>query len=139
LRRASALHSLAPLLSLPARSIGRATFWAAVSLGMRLKPWKTNPTFSDRSLESSPSPMCETGSPWMYTVPDVGTSRQPIMLRRVLFPEPLGPVMAVNSPSWMARETSLSALESRLDPSLYVLATCSSATALLDVFSTPPG
>src|SRR5215212_9036629 len=41
----------------------------------------------------------------MHTLPEVGWSRQPIICRRVVFPEPEGPTSAVNSPFSMERLT----------------------------------
>ncbi len=38
-------------------------------------------------------------------LPAVGVSRQPSRFISVDFPEPLGPITAMNSPGWMVRST----------------------------------
>ena len=47
--------------------------------------------------------------PAISTVPFVGESNPPITLSRVVFPEPEGPTIAVNSPSSIFRVTPFKA------------------------------
>ena len=47
--------------------------------------------------------------PSSNNVPDVGTSRQPIIFMKVDLPDPLAPMMATNSPRFMVKETPLTA------------------------------
>src|SRR3954463_12802366 len=73
-------------------------FWATVSEGRRLKAWKTKPIRSRRRTVSLRSlSFARLVSP-STTVPDVGRSSPAAMLRKVLFPEPEGPMIAVNEP-----------------------------------------
>ena len=47
--------------------------------------------------------------PAISTLPAVMSSKPPIMLNRVVFPEPEGPTIAVNSPSLIDKSTCLTA------------------------------
>ena len=44
--------------------------------------------------------------PWILTVPWSGGPRPPSMCRSVLLPQPLGPMMATNSPAATVSDTS---------------------------------
>ncbi len=57
-----------------------------------------------RNAASSWSASELTGCPAICTRPEVGRSRVPAMVSSVDFPEPDGPVKAVNSPSLIASE-----------------------------------
>src|SRR5438552_17157498 len=60
-------------------------------------------------------------SPSMAIVPDVGSSTPAMMLKRVLFPQPLGPMTETNSP--VATVRSIVASVSRLwrpEPNVFV-------------------
>ncbi len=73
-------------------------FSAAVSVGTRLKDWKTKPIRSRLNWvrpASSSSPI--SWSP-MYVCPDVGLSRPAMQCMSVDLPEPDGPITAVNRP-----------------------------------------
>jgi hypothetical protein len=84
---------------------GSRTFSFAVSVGTRLKDWKTNPISSRRSAVNalSFSPVSST-SP-MRTDPESAVSRAAQQCMSVDLPEPLGPMTAVNSPAPMSRLT----------------------------------
>jgi hypothetical protein len=82
--------------------------------GMRLKDWKMKPRVSWRRAVSSLSFRSFVGLSPMRTVPAVGRSTQPIMLRIVVLPEPEGPAMEMKSPFSMQKETPLTASTSTL-------------------------
>ena len=67
------------------------------------------PSFSRRTLYNLFSAIVLVSTPSITTLPLVGRSRAPIMLRRVVFPLPDGPNIAINSPSFTLRSTALSA------------------------------
>src|SRR3954453_9856522 len=54
----------------------------------------------------------------MYTLPSLGLSSPPIMLKKVLLPDPLGPMIEMYSPRLMVTVTPLSAFTS-VSPILY--------------------
>src|SRR3954447_24933780 len=64
--------------------------------------------------------------------PVVGLSRQPITFMNVDLPDPDGPMIATNSPSWISRETPRSAW-TITSPIVYRL--CRSATLMIAVES----
>ena len=66
--------------------------------GNRLKYWKMNPIRSLLKSVSWSSDMSRILVPLMKISPDVGVSRHPMRLKRVDFPEPEGPMIAMNSP-----------------------------------------
>ena len=70
-------------------------FSFAVSIGSRLKNWKTKPMCSRRSFVRSLSPSVVISVPAMPTVPDVGLSSPARMCISVDLPEPDGPMTAV--------------------------------------------
>ena len=61
--------------SLPAIASGSSMFSSAVSIGSRLKNWKTKPMWSRRSSVSSVSSSLVMSMPSSSTVPSVGRSR----------------------------------------------------------------
>ena len=65
---------------------------------MRLKDWKTKPTFSRRSLVSSLSFSVPSSTPSMKTWPEVSESRPATQCISVDLPEPDGPMIAVYRP-----------------------------------------
>ncbi len=75
-------------------------FSAAVSVGTRLKDWKTKPIRSRRSLVSPPSSSCPMSWPPTNTRPEVGRSRPAMQCMSVDLPDPDGPMTAVNWPRW---------------------------------------
>jgi hypothetical protein len=91
---------------------GRATFSRTERIGTRLKNWKTNPVFWRRSFVAASSPRRLTTAPSRTTSPDVGRSRPPRRWRRVLFPDPDGPMTATNSPGSTASDTPRTAATS---------------------------
>jgi hypothetical protein len=81
----------------PASWSGRVMFSSAVSIGSRLKNWKTNPTFRRRSFVSSVSFSLEIGMPAIETSPVVGWSSPAMMCMSVDLPEPDGPMIETSS------------------------------------------
>src|SRR3712207_2143997 len=73
-------------------------FWATVSEGSRLKAWKTNPIRSRRRIVSRRSLSPASSVSPSVTVPDVGRSSPAATCRKVLLPDPDGPMIAVNDP-----------------------------------------
>ncbi len=89
--------------SRPAMSSGSVMFSRAVSVGTRLNAWKTNPTLSRRSSVSRLSFSSVRSTSPTKTCPLVGVSRPARQCSNVDFPDPDGPMIAVNSPA--ARST----------------------------------
>ena len=71
-------------------------FSAAVSVGTRLKDWKTKPILSRRSRVSPASSSVPTSWSPTNACPDVGRSRPAMQCMSVDLPEPDGPITAVN-------------------------------------------
>ncbi len=95
-----------------ASRIGRPTFSAADSTGSSPNDWKMNATRS-RSIRATPSAlMVVISSPSTSTRPLVGRSRPPMMLSRVVFPEPDRPRSATSSPRVIENDTPRSACTS---------------------------
>ncbi len=67
-----------------------------VRVGRRLCNWNTKPTV--RARNASTFLRRARFSPLTQTSPDVGWSSAPTRFRRVLLPQPLGPMTATNSP-----------------------------------------
>ena len=84
-------------------------FSSAVSIGSRLKNWKTNPMWRRRSFVRSESFSVVISVPAIWTVPDVGLSSPARMCISVDLPEPDGPITAVSLPWPTSSETPLSA------------------------------
>ena len=84
-------------------------FSSALSIGSRLKNWKTKPMWRRRSLVRSLSPSVVTSVPSIATVPEVGLSSPARMCMSVDFPEPEGPITAVSLPLAMSSEIPRSA------------------------------
>ena len=80
-----------------------------MSIGRRLKNWKTKPMWFRRSFVSSVSPSSVISVPLTVTLPDVGLSSPARMCIRVDLPEPEGPITAVRLPSVTSTETPRSA------------------------------
>ena len=80
-------------------------FSSALSVGTRLKDWKTNPTCSRRTLVRALSSSVVRSVPSMKTCPAVTSSRPATQCMRVDLPEPDGPMIAVNRPAWKFTET----------------------------------
>src|SRR5206468_3552108 len=91
-------------------SSGYSTFSHAVSTGMRLNVWKTNPSLRALRSARAPADSALAASPSMRISPEVGVSRQPMRLSSVVLPLPDGPAMATNSPVATLNETSSSAV-----------------------------
>ena len=86
-------------------AMGSSRFSSAVSIGSRLKNWKTKPTFSRRSSVSGLSLRVVISVPSITTLPDVGASSPARMFMRVDLPDPDGPMTAANWPLGKSTET----------------------------------
>ncbi len=78
-------------------------------MGIRLKLWNTNPTWSRRTWVSSLSFNVVRSVPPMDTEPEVRESSPATQCISVDFPEPDGPMMAVKRPASKSTLTSSSA------------------------------
>src|ERR1700683_3856386 len=107
-------------MSAPARSAGSVMFSAAVRVGTRLNDWNTKPMWSRRRSVSPASSSwaisCSPTNVW----PAVGTSSPAMQCIKVDFPEPDGPITAVNRPRSNVTSTPSSARTSA-SPWPYVL------------------
>ena len=91
-------------------TIAASMFCPAVSVGTRLNCWKMNPIVSRRSRDSSRSDARPRSTPSSCTLPPVGRSSAPSSCSSVVLPDPLCPMITVNSPRWMLSVTSASAV-----------------------------
>ncbi len=64
----------------------------------RLKSWKTKPRLSRRKAQSSFCRMSARFLPDKMTWPEVGLSRDAMMFKSVVLPEPDSPIIATYSP-----------------------------------------
>ena len=80
----------------PASRSGSVTFSMALSVGMRLYAWKTNPMRSRRRIVSSWSFSVLRSSSPMNARPDVSESTPAMQCSSDDFPEPEGPMIAEN-------------------------------------------
>src|SRR5437870_4627201 len=78
---------------------GNPMFCATVKAGSRLNAWKTNPTRSRRSSVRPVWLLPARLTPPSDTSPALGVSSPAATWRKVLFPEPDGPITAVNDPA----------------------------------------
>ena len=85
---------------------GSTMFSPAVSVGTRLKDWKTKPISSRRSRVSALSFICDRSCSPISTEPLSAVSSAAQQCMRVDLPEPLGPITAVNSPAYRSSVTS---------------------------------
>ena len=93
----------------PAITKGIAAFSAAVRAGNRLYCWKTKPMFLARYFVFRASPIAETSSPKITTLP-ASPSRMPAMTERsVVFPQPEGPISRDIWPASTSQSTPRSA------------------------------
>ena len=98
-----------------------AMFSYAVSVSSRLESWKMKPSSSRLNRASSLPASDPTSRPPIWMLPLVGASMVARQLSSVDLPDPLGPMMPVNSPAATAKLTWSSAcvtLPSRLRPSM---------------------
>lgn len=86
---------------------GNATFSSALKSGKRWWNWKTNPIWALRNFERPVSSRSSRFCPSISNSPDVGESNVPSIVSSVLFPDPLGPDIAINSPFPISRLTLL--------------------------------
>ncbi len=117
----------------PSSSSGSATFSTAVSDGIRLKSWKTNPIIRRRSADSSRDGRSETHSPSILTSPEVGGSRVPAQARSVDLPEPDVPMTATISPRATRRSTPARAVTALAPPPYWTLTASSSRSGAVIV------
>ncbi len=118
--------------STPLIKSGSSTFSYAERTGRRLKNWKTKEILFLLTRVSSFSLMSVISTLSMTTLPLVGLSRAPIRFNRVVFPEPLGPIIPTDSPFWIPKDTSLRAWTS-ISPIVYTLDTESTRTIVSSV------
>ena len=78
---------------------------SAVSVGSRLKAWKTKPTCSRRSSVSRVSSSVVRSVSPTQTCPLVTSSRPAAQCISVDLPDPDGPMIAVSSPSAISTST----------------------------------
>jgi len=81
-------------------------FSMAVRVGMRLKAWKIKPRRSRRSTVRSRSDAVAMSVSPMTAEPESRRSRPAMQCMRVDFPEPDGPMMAVNWPCKKSTSTA---------------------------------
>ena len=84
----------------PANVAPKATFSKAVFHGKRASDWNKKPI---------PGGTDVTKLPFTETLPEVAGKSPETKRNRVLLPQPLGPMMATNSPLAMSKETLLRA------------------------------
>ena len=84
-------------------------FSSAVSIGSRLKNWKTKPMCCRRSFVSCVSPSLAISVPLIQTSPAVGRSSPASMCMSVDLPDPDGPMTATSSPRATESETERTA------------------------------
>jgi hypothetical protein len=94
---------------LPAMSMGRVMFSSAFRVGMRLNDWNMNPIRSRRSRVSSRSLRPVISVSPSHTCPAETVSSPARQCISVDFPEPDGPITAVNRPRTMSTSTESSA------------------------------
>jgi hypothetical protein len=80
-------------------------FSSAVSIGSRLKNWKTKPMWRRRSFVRSVSPSFEIAVPPISTSPELGLSSPARMCISVDLPDPDGPMIPVSWPCRTSIET----------------------------------
>ena len=85
-------------------------FSSSVRVSSRLQSWNTKPSRSRRNRASSRSGSWETSSPSSRISPALTVSMVEMQLRRVVFPLPEAPMMAMNSPSSTVKLTRSRAL-----------------------------
>src|SRR5699024_7476119 len=120
----------------PARRRGRVMFSRAVSAGIRLNSWKTKPTRSRRTTASLLSGSSSSLVSPSRTVPAVGRTRPAAHFSSVLFPDPEGPMTAVNVPCSKVQLTSRSAATAT-PPSPSIRLTSENPTAPMKEFHAP--
>ena len=79
----------------PASDIGKVMFSSAVSVGIRLYDWKTNPMLSRRTIVSCFSDAALISTSPRKIRPELTRSRPARQCSNVDFPEPDGPMIAV--------------------------------------------
>ena len=104
----------APRGDAPASSAGSSTFSARVSSLTSSNAWNTNPTLWRRIRASPASAIPSSCSPATRMLPAVGRSRPPSRYSRVDFPQPLGPMIAADSPAATSSCTSFDRVDQRL-------------------------
>ena len=109
--RSDALRRASPFLR-PPKEATRDTFSKAVSADNRLKSWKMKPNSCSRIPGSWFSPSWLITFPLRWIAPSVGRSSAPSISRRVVLPDPEGPMMRTTSPGSMVRETPRTAVTS---------------------------
>ncbi len=101
------IHAVSPVR--PASSNGSLMFSIAVSVGIKLNDWKTKPRRSRRRMVRCLSSSSLRSASPMNAEPEVNESRPAMQCSSVDFPDPDGPMMAVNRDASNATETPSSA------------------------------
>jgi hypothetical protein len=101
-------------------SIGSVMFSSAVSVGTRLKDWKTKPTSSRRIRVSSSSESPLSSVSPIQVRPELGVSSPAMTCISVDLPDPDGPMIAVNAPA-VNPTVIRSMATTRVSPSPYTL------------------
>ena len=94
--------------------------------GIRLNVCSTYPIRRRRSAAASAEFIFATSAPSTRTLPLVGGVRPAIRCSTVLFPEPLGPIIAQNEPCGQTKERSLTA-RTAVSPLPKAFTTCRSS------------
>ena len=79
---------------------------------MRLKFWKMKPIFLARRWAWRRAEILATFSPFKIYSPLDARSKRPIIFNNVVLPQPLGPIIIMNSPRLMVRSKSWRANDS---------------------------
>ena len=123
----SSARASADRAATPSSTSGNETFSTAVSMGTRLKNWKTKPRLRRRNAARAPALIDHTSWPVTATLPLSGASKPPAMCSRVDLPAPDGPVTTTNSPASREKSKSTSTCTCS-SPLRYVLPTPSSCS-----------
>ena len=105
---------IAATLGEPLMSIGTETFSAMVSVGMRLKAWKTKPTLRPRKEVLASDRMREKSSPSTVHSPPSRSSTPAMTEMSVVFPQPEGPTSMSSSPERTSMSTPRRAFTAEL-------------------------
>ncbi|KAM9867178.1 hypothetical protein ACIFOC_00094 [Leucobacter aridicollis] len=114
-RNSLSARSSAVVLDTPISKSGSAMFSAAVSSGSSIPCWKTNPNRRSRKADrASSESVARSSNPvpserLTKTAPESGVRIPARTYRRVDFPEPLGPIIATDSPGVIETLASASA------------------------------
>jgi len=92
----------------PFSAIGSSMFSRTVSEGRRLKNWKTRPICFSLNSAFWSSFSVEASFPKIFSVPWLGVSSRPMILKRAVLPTPDLPLIEMKSPCFIVRFTPFS-------------------------------